>query len=126
GAAPAALIASGIAIWSAINGTGPFAGQTLFEKMVTLQVFNVSVALASFLLASFADTLERKEEVSRLYEAAQLASEAKTHFFHMGDHELRTPLTVVTGFLSILSDGPPGDVPDEWKKPLEVLRVKTR
>src|SRR3984893_12852028 len=126
GAAPAALIASGVAIWSAINGTGPFADQTLFEKMVTLQVFNVSVALASFLLASFADTRERKEEVSRLYQAAQLASEAKTRFLHMASHELRTPITVVTGYLSMLSDGTLGAVPDEWKKPLEVLRGKTR
>src|SRR3984893_3280498 len=126
GAAPAALIASGVAIWAAINGTGPFAGQTLFEKMVTLQVFNVSVALASFLLASFADTLERKEEVSRLYEAAQIASEAKTHFLHMASHELRTPITVVTGYLSMLSDGTLGAVPDEWKKPFEVLQDKTR
>jgi integral membrane sensor domain MASE1 len=86
GAAPAALIASGVAIWSAINGTGPFAGQTLFEKMVTLQVFNVSVALASFLLASFADTRERQDEMSHLYQAAQLASETKTHFLHMAAH----------------------------------------
>jgi signal transduction histidine kinase len=126
GAAPAALIASGVAIWSAINGTGPFAGQTLFEKMVTLQVFNVSVALASFLLASFADTRERKEEVSRLYEAAQLVGEAKTHFLHMAAHELRTPITVLTGYLSMLSDGSLGAVPDGWKRPLEILRGKTR
>ena len=126
GAAPAALIASWVAIWSALNGTGPFADQTLFEKMVTLQVFNVSVALASFLLASFAATGERKEEVSHLYEAAQLASEAKTHFLHMAAHELRTPITVLTGYLSLLSDGTLGAVPDEWKKPLEILTGKTR
>jgi len=126
GAAPAALIASGVAIWSAINGTGPFASQTLFEKMVTLQVFNVSVALASFLLASFADTRERKEQVSRLYEGAQLASEAKTQFLHMAAHELRTPITVLTGYLSMLSDGTLGAVPGAWKKPLEILTGKTR
>src|ERR1700694_1110345 len=126
GAAPAALIASGVALWSAINGTGPFADQTLFEKMVTLQVFNVSVALASFLLASFADTRERKEEVSRLYEAAQLASEAKTHFLHMAAHELRTPITVLTGYLAMLSEGSLGAVPHGWRRPLEILTGKTR
>jgi integral membrane sensor domain MASE1 len=43
GAAMAALIASGVAIWSAIAGTGPFFNETLLEKMITLQVFNVSV-----------------------------------------------------------------------------------
>jgi signal transduction histidine kinase len=126
GASPAALIASGVAIWSATNGTGPFAGQTLFAKMVTLQVFNVSVALAAFLLASFADTRERKEEMSDLYESAQLASEAKTRFLHMAAHELRTPITVLAGYLSLLSEGTLGAVPDGWKKALEILTGKTR
>jgi signal transduction histidine kinase len=126
GAAPAALIASGVAIWSATNGTGPFANQTLFERMVTLQVFNVSAALASFLLASFADTRERKEEMSDLYESAQFASEAKTRFLHMAAHELRTPITVLAGYLSLLSEGTLGAVPDGWKKALEVLTGKTR
>ncbi|HXC77731.1 MAG TPA: MASE1 domain-containing protein, partial [Candidatus Acidoferrum sp.] len=41
GAAPAALIASGVAIWSAVHGAGPFATETLIQKMITLQVFNV-------------------------------------------------------------------------------------
>jgi signal transduction histidine kinase len=126
GAAPAALIASGFAIWSAIEGTGPFFDETLFEKMVTLQVFNVSVALASFLLAAFADTRERKEQMSDLYESAQIASEAKTRFLHMAAHELRTPITVLSGYLSLLSDGTLGVVPDGWKRSLEILTGKTR
>lgn len=126
GASPAALIASGVAIWAAISGTGPFAGETLLQKMVTLQVFNVSVALASFLLASFVETRKRKEEMSRLYASAQLASDAKTRFLHMAAHELRTPITVVTGYLSLLSEGTLGAVPDGWRKPLEMLMGKTR
>jgi len=126
GAAPAALIASGIAIWSAVNGTGPFVDETLFEKMVNLQVFNVSAALASFLLASLADTRERKEAMLRLYESARLAGEVKTRFLHMAAHELRTPMTVLTGYVSLLSDGTLGAPPDGWKKSLEILMAKTR
>ena len=126
GAAPAALIASGVAIWSAIEATGPFSGETLFEKMVTLQVFNVSVALTSFLLAAFVETRERQQEMSRLYASAQLGSEAKTRFLHMAAHELRTPITVVTGYLSMLSDGTLGNVPEGWRNPLEMLIGKAR
>lgn len=126
GVAPAALIASGVAIWSAIHGTGPFAGESLLEKMVTLQVFNVSVALTSFFLASFVETHERKDEMSRLYESARLASEAKTRFLHLAAHELRTPITVLSGYLSLLSDGTLGAAPDGWKKPLEILATKTQ
>ena len=52
GASPAALMVSGIAIWASVQGTGPFAGETLMQKMVTLQVFNASVAFASFVVAA--------------------------------------------------------------------------
>jgi signal transduction histidine kinase len=126
GAAMAALIASGVAIWSAIAGTGPFFNETLLEKMITLQVFNVSVALTSFLFACFVQTREHQQEMSRLYTSAQLGNEEKTHFLHMAAHELRTPITVIMGYLSLLSDGTLGAVPDVWRKPFETLMGKTR
>jgi signal transduction histidine kinase len=125
GAAPAALIASGVAVVCAVNGVGPFAEETLLQKMITLQVFNVSVALASFVLASFVETRERKEEMARLYASAQLANEAKTRFLHMAAHELRTPITVLTGYLSLLSEGSMGEVPKQWRKALDILSTKT-
>jgi signal transduction histidine kinase len=94
--------------------------------MITLQVFNVSVVLTSFLLAAFVETREREEEISRLYASAQLGSETKTRFLHMAAHELRTPITVVTGYLSMLTEGSLGDVPDRWRNPLEILLAKAR
>jgi diguanylate cyclase (GGDEF)-like protein len=62
GAATAALLTSGIAIWAAVNSLGIFAGQGLSEKMLTLQVFNASVALLSFVLAAVRS--ERLEHVA--------------------------------------------------------------
>ena len=126
GAAPAALIASGVAIWAAVRGIGPFDEETLFEKMVTLQVFNVSLAFASFVLASFADTSERKDEMARLYASAREASVAKTRFLHMASHELRTPVSVLTGYLSMLSDGSLGEPPERWRNVLAILIGKTK
>ena len=125
GAAPAALIASGIAIWAAIAGAGPFAGEPLVQKMVTLQVFNVCVALTSFVLASFIATLEQQEEVTAAYAAANAASEAKSAFLNVAAHELRTPITVLNGYLSMLADGSLGPPPEQWEKPLGVLMSKT-
>lgn len=126
GAAPAALIASGVAIWAAVKGIGPFSTETLLQKMVTLQVFNVSVALASFLVASFVDTHEREEEVTRLYLSERLAGEANSAFLNMAAHELRTPISVLSGYLSMMSDGSLGPAPEKWRRPIDVMTVKSR
>ena len=52
GAAPAALIASLVATWTAAHELGPFERGSLFEQMLTLQAFNACVALTSFFLAA--------------------------------------------------------------------------
>src|SRR4029077_10192655 len=125
GAAPAALIASGVAIWAAVQGTGPFGDETLLEKMVTLQVFNVFLALASFVLAAFIEARTRAAEMTRLYVSATAASQAKSSFLNMAAHELRTPLTVFTGYLSLLSGGSLGKPPAAWETPINILVQKT-
>jgi signal transduction histidine kinase len=126
GAAPAALVASGVAIWSAVQGTGPFATETLLQKMVTLQVFNVCVALTSFVLAAFVEARTRAEEMTGLYISADAESQTKSAFLNMAAHELRTPLTVMLGYLSLLSGGSVGSPPAAWNTPLGILISKTR
>src|SRR5207248_2317632 len=76
GSAPAALIASTVAVWAAVNNTGPFADETLLQKMITLQVFNVFVALASLVLVAYVETRGREHE-------ARLSSEAKSEFLRV-------------------------------------------
>jgi signal transduction histidine kinase len=124
GAAPAALIASVVAIWAAVNGNGPFASETLLQKMVTLQAFNVSVSLASFVFASFVDAREQKEEMTRLYESASLAITAKTDAIDVAAHELSAPLAILTSYLALLSDGKLGPAPDKWTSVLNVMADK--
>jgi signal transduction histidine kinase len=124
GAAPAALIASVIAARSAVDGVGPFASETLLEKMVTLQAFNVSLSLASFLLASFADTRQRGEELGRLYHSASLAIAAKNNAIDVAGHELGPPVAALTSYLAILSDGQLGPPPPKWRATLNVMADK--
>jgi signal transduction histidine kinase len=126
GAAPAALVASGVAIWSAVQGAGPFGHENLFQKMVTLQVFNVFLALTSFVLAAFIEARYRAAEMTRLYVSATAASQAKSSFLNMAAHELLTPLTVFTGYLSLLIGGSLGRAPDAWETPVNILMQKTR
>jgi signal transduction histidine kinase len=126
GAAPAALIASGVAIWAAVQGTGPFGTETLIQKMITLQVFNVCIALTSLALAVFVVARERTEEMTRLYVAANAANQTKNAFLNNAAHELLTPLTVLGGYLSLLSGDSVGTPPEAWKAPLGILAAKTR
>ena len=67
GAAPAALIATLIATWTAAAQTGPFREQALLGQMLTLHAFNACVALTSFVLAALVS--ERNNATSALQEA---------------------------------------------------------
>ena len=62
GAAPAALIAAGIASWAAAHGLGPFRQGTLFEKMITLQSFDATVAFSSLFFAALVTERMRARE----------------------------------------------------------------
>jgi PAS domain S-box-containing protein len=62
GAAPAALIAAGIASWAAAHGLGPFRQGTLFEKMITLQSFDATVAFSSLFFAALVTERMRDRE----------------------------------------------------------------
>lgn len=66
GAAPAALIASLVATWSAAHERGPFQQESLSEQMLTLQAFNASVALTSFVLAAMVSERLRAAEALHL------------------------------------------------------------
>jgi serine phosphatase RsbU (regulator of sigma subunit)/anti-sigma regulatory factor (Ser/Thr protein kinase) len=68
GAAPAALIASGIITWSAANDMGPFAGRSLVDQMLMLHAFNASVTLTSFVLAAL--VTERNQAARALEQSA--------------------------------------------------------
>lgn len=123
-AAPAALIASVIAAWSAVHGHGSFASESLLEKMVTLQAFNVSLSLASFLLATYAEAHERSDEIARLYLSASLALTAKNDAIQVAVHELGPPIAVLTSYLAVLSDGKLGPAPRKWTAILNVMADK--
>ncbi len=51
-AAPVALLVSGIAVWAAVGGTGPFPHGTLLDRMLILQLFNSTVALSALVLST--------------------------------------------------------------------------
>ena len=62
GAAPAALIAAGIASWAAAHGWAAFHQETLFAQMASLQTFNATAALSSLVFAALVSERARARE----------------------------------------------------------------
>ena len=66
GAAPAALLAAGIASWAAADRVGPFEHGTLLDRMLTLQAFNATVAFSSlFFAAVVTDRMRARRALER-------------------------------------------------------------
>lgn len=124
GAAPAALVASLIAVHAAVNGEGPFHAESLIEKMITLQAFNVSLSLASFVLAAYADTRQRSERISRLYSSASRALSAKNAAIDVAVGELGPPVALLTSYMEVLASGNLGPPPEQWEPTLSVMADK--
>jgi len=124
GAAPAALVASVIAATAAVRGVGPFASETLVDKMVTLQAFNISLSLSSFVLAAYADTRQRSENLSRLYFSASHALAAKDRVIDVALAEIGPPIAQLTSYIEVLSSGNLGPPPDQWRAILSVMADK--
>jgi integral membrane sensor domain MASE1 len=77
GTAPVALIASVVAMYTAVNGYGPFADEGLRTAMVTLQLYNGSVALGGLLLA--VTITERDQARSDIDQTATRLGEVLNH-----------------------------------------------
>jgi PAS domain S-box-containing protein len=67
GAAPALLLVSCSAVWASVAGSGPFARGDLLERMLTLQVFNATAAITSFVLAAM--LMERNDAIAAILRA---------------------------------------------------------
>jgi signal transduction histidine kinase len=61
---------------------------------------------------------------AELFSAAKSASLAKSEFLNMAAHELRTPLSVISGYVSLLSDGSFGAPDARWLEVVSILNAK--
>jgi signal transduction histidine kinase len=126
GAAPAALIVTILASWSAVQGIGPFGHGSVLERMASLQAFNATVAFTSFFFAAV--VTERLHDRERLEIAlrnekratGQLRRlhETRSRFLSLASHELRTPITISRGHLQVL---PPNASPAEQRAAIDVV-----
>src|SRR5438309_7156564 len=61
---------------------------------------------------------------ARLFVDAQKARASVGGFLDVVVHELRAPLTVVSGYLSMITEGIFGEPPEAWRRPLDVVEGK--
>jgi PAS domain S-box-containing protein len=90
GAAPAALLVAGIASWAAANGAGPFGDGTLFERMLSLQAFNATVAFSSlFFAAVVTERMRARSAVERAAAELEDRVRARTSELSVANEQLR-------------------------------------
>jgi signal transduction histidine kinase len=75
--------------------------------------------------AAIADRRRAEEEATRLRDAAEAASQAKSAFLAMLNHELRTPITAVLGYTDLLLMRMPVNEPEQLAEDLQRIRRST-
>jgi signal transduction histidine kinase/CheY-like chemotaxis protein len=139
GAARATFAISAVAIWTTVNGRGPFVrGGDLEASLVALQTF-MALTAGTFLVLGAAIAERRRveeeraadvralelaqQELRRAKDEAEHANRAKDQFLAALSHELRTPLTPVLALASSLEVEP--ELTADARRRIGVVRRNT-
>jgi len=78
------------------------------------------------MLAALASQSKIAIDNARLFQQAQAASQAKSHFLATMSHELRTPLNAIIGYTELVQDGTYGEVPPKIGETLDRVEKSGR
>jgi signal transduction histidine kinase len=127
GAGSAAFVASLVALFGTVKGTGPFVRSDLHSSLFALQTF-MGIVAATFLVlgATISEREQARRQALRALEGEARANRAKADFLAVMSHELRTPLNAIGGHVDLILNDAKSGISDRQRESLEaVLRVQT-
>jgi PAS domain S-box-containing protein len=101
--------------------------QKMLEKQE--EIINELTRTKERMLSILGDTTEARDEaklkaaeLAKAVEDLKVVDKMKTEFLSVISHELRTPLTSINGYTGLLLDGQVGQLSDDQKKAVEVIK----
>ncbi|MFA7286383.1 MAG: ATP-binding protein [Patescibacteria group bacterium] len=93
-----------------------------------ITVLVLASVLAYFLIRSMLREVKQRQILTRLTtqledanQQLKVLDEAKSEFVSIASHQLRTPLTVIKGYVSMLSEGSFGKIPNKQEDPIRKI-----
>lgn len=81
-------------------------------RLINGIVFALFIIFGYYLIRATIREIQRREEVEKI-------SKAKSEFLSIASHQLRTPLSAIKGYLSMISEGTYGGIPEKAKKAID-------
>ncbi len=105
--------------------------EVILARELALIIYRSSIlvlilAFGVLLIRGVMREVEQREKLADLnkklqaaYEEVDRLSKAKSEFISIASHQLRTPLSAIKGYISMISEGTYGKLPERAKRPLE-------
>lgn len=111
-----------IVIWSTLF-VKIFLDSGTTEVVLDLSIFLITIIFGFLLIRSMRVEIEQKEKLEDLTKKLEELDKRKDEFLSVAAHELRAPMTAIKGYLSMLSGGDAGKLPDTAKEFLDEAMV---
>lgn len=87
--------------------------QSPTEAIINSLIFSLVLVFGVLLIRSVMNEVKQREKLQELTEKLRALDKQKDEFISMAAHELRAPMTAIKGYLSMVTEGDTGDIPEK-------------